>query len=414
MTERTTHQHLENGIELACAGLPHRRAVAIEFRLLAGTVDEPADRLGLARVVEETVSKGTATRDARAVSDAFDAIGSPHTSWTERESIRFSSLALPEYVDASVGLHAEFLRTAVFPQNFVDVALELGRQELQSLQDDPQALADRHLGQQAYGPVLGRHPLGEPETLDRITRDDVCAFWRSRFGAGRMQVSVAGPVEADRMADCLRRHFDGFGPPHPQGREPKPVEFRPIRTHVEKDTEQVQIALAFQGLPKGHPQYYVQAVVLAVLAAGMSSRLFTEVREKQGLVYWVSAWPEFPRGAGMVFVGASSRPEHCDRAYATILRELERLPGDITLEELDRAKTQIDVDLVIRGDRTQARCRELTDDLFHHGELIPTAQKLARIKAVTLDDIRQYFSEHAWRPLSVVTLGPREIREAAQ
>jgi predicted Zn-dependent peptidase len=183
---------------------------------------------------------------------------------------------------------------------------------------------------------------------------------------------------------------------------------------VEKDTEQVQIALAFQGLPKGHPQYYVQAVVLAVLAAGMSSRLFTEVREKQGLVYWVSAWPEFPRGAGMVFVGASSRPEHCDRAYATILRELERLPGDITLEELDRAKTQIDVDLVIRGDRTQARCRELADDLFHHGELIPTAQKLARIKAVTLDDIRQYFSEHAWRPLSVVTLGPREIREAAQ
>jgi predicted Zn-dependent peptidase len=414
MIEGTTHQHLNNGIELACATLPHRRAVAIEFRLLAGTVDEPADRLGLARVVEETVSKGTATRDARGVSDAFDAIGSPHTSWTERESTRFSSLTLPEHLDASVGLHAEFLRTAAFPQNFVDVALELGRQELQSLQDDPQALADRHLGQQAYGPVLGRHPLGEPETLDHITRDDVCAFWRSLFGAGRMQVSVAGPVEAEDVADCLRRHFDGFGPPQPQGRERRTVEFRPIRTHVEKDTEQVQIALAFQGLPKGHPQYYVQAVVLAVLTAGMSSRLFTEVREKQGLVYWVSAWPEFPRGAGMVFVGASSRLEHCDRAYATILRELERLPGDITIEELDRAKTQIDVDLVIRGDRTQARSRELADDLFHYGELIPTAEKLARIKAVTLDDIRQYFAEHPWQPFSVVTLGPKEIREAAQ
>ncbi|MBN1514873.1 MAG: insulinase family protein [Phycisphaerae bacterium] len=414
MTESTTHQHLENGIELACATLPHRRAVAIEFRLLAGTVDEPADRLGLARVVEETVSKGTATRDARGVSDAFDAIGSPHTSWTERESIHFSCLALPEYVDAAVGLHAEFLRTAGFPQNFVDVALELGRQELQSLEDDPQALADRHLGRQAYGPVLGRHPLGEPETLDRITRDDVCAFWRSLFGAGRMQVAVAGPVEAESVADCLRRHFDGFGPPQPEGRDPHTVEFRPIRTHVEKETEQVQIALAFQGLPKGHPQYYVQVVVLAVLTAGMSSRLFTEVREKQGLVYWVSAWPEFPRGSGMVFVGASSRPEHCDRAYATILRELERLPNDITLEELDRAKTQIDVDLVIRGDRTQARSRELADDLFHHGELIPTAQKLARVKAVTLEDIRRYFNEHPWQPLSVVTLGPRKIREAAE
>ncbi len=414
MTERTTHLHLENGIELACATLPHRRAVAIEFRLLAGTVDEPADRLGLARVVEETVSKGTARRDARAVSDAFDAIGASHASWTERESIRFSSLALPEYVDASIELHAEFLRTAAFPQNFVDVALELGRQELQSLQDDPQALADRHLGRQAYGPVLGRHPLGEPDALDRITREDVCAFWRSLFGAGRMQVSLAGPIEADRVADCLCRHFDGFGPPQPQGRQPRSVEFRPIRTHVEKDTEQVQIALAFQGLPKGHRHYYVQAVVLAVLTAGMSSRLFTEVREKQGLVYWISAWPEFPRGVGMVFVGASSRLEHCDRAYATILRELDRLSGDITLEELDRARTQIEVDLVIRGDRTQARSRELADDLFHYGELVPTAQKLARIRSVTLEDIREYFHEHHWQPRSVVTLGPREIQEGPQ
>jgi predicted Zn-dependent peptidase len=115
----------------------------------------------------------------------------------------------------------------------------------------------------------------------------------------------------------------------------------------------------------------------------------------------------------MICIGASSRLEHCDRAYGTILRELERLPGDITPEELDRAKTQIEVDLVIRGDRTQARCRELADDLFHYGALIPTPEKLARIKAVTLGDIRQYFQEHPWKPLSVVTLGPKEIREAA-
>ncbi|UCG17232.1 MAG: insulinase family protein [Phycisphaerales bacterium] len=409
MIESTTHRRLENGIELACATLPHRRAVAIEFRMLAGTVDDPADRLGLARVVEETVAKGTAKRDARAVSDAFDAIGASHSSWTERECLRFTSLTLPEYVDRSIELHAEFLRTATFPQQFVDVAVELGRHELQALDDDPQALADKLVGRQAYGPILGRHPLGEFETLDRITRDDVVTFWRSTFETGRMQVATAGAIEADAAADSLQRHFDGFGSPDSCGRDIRPIEFNAARTHYPKDTQQVQIALGLRGLPKGHPEYFVQRVVLAILSGGMSSRLFTEVREKQGLVYWVSAWGEFPRGAGMLFVGASSRIEHCERAYATIFRELDRLTEDITQEELDRAITQIEVSMVIRGDRTGARCGELADDLFHYGQPVPVEEKLARVRAVTLDDIKRYQSEHPWRPRSIVTLGPKEI-----
>jgi predicted Zn-dependent peptidase len=412
MTESLTHKLLSNGIEFACATLPHRRAVAVDLRMLVGAVDDPADRLGLARVVEDTAAKGTARYDARGVSDAFDAIGASHSSWTERESMRFASLVLPEYVDRSIELHADFLRTAEFPQPFVEVAIELGRQELQSLEDDPQSLADKLVGRQTYGPILGRHPLGETDTLGQISRDDVVSFWQSMFQAGRMQVSVAGPVEADVVAEALERHFGGFGSSDPAGRAIRPIEFQPVTTHHTKDCEQVQIAMGCKGLSKGHPQYFVQRVVLAILSAGMSSRLFTEVREKQGLVYWVSAWGEFPRGAGMLFAGASSRVEHCDRTYATIVRELERLTEDITQEEIDRAVTQIEVDVVIRGDRTRARCSELSDDLFHYGKIIPTEEKLARVKAVTLDDIKGYLSEHPWKPLSVVTLGPREIAGA--
>jgi len=407
--ETTTHTFLDNGIELACATLPHRRAVAVEISVLTGTADEPEDRLGLARVVEETLDKGTAQRDARAVSDAFDEIGAAQHSRTERESLRFTSLTLPEYVERSVELHAEFLRTPTFPQEFVDVAVELGRQELAALDDDPQALADKFIGRQTFGPVLGRHPIGERETLDRITRDDVVAFWQAMFHAGRMQVTAAGPIEASAIRDMLERHFDGFGPAERRGREVRPVEFSPARTHHPKEAEQVQIAIGLRGVPKDHPQDPVQRVVLGILSSGMSSRLFTEVREKQGLVYWISAWPDYPRGCGMVFVGASSRLEHCERTYATILRELDRLARDVTQEELDRVITQYEVDFVIRGDRTRARCAELTNDLFYYGHPVPAEEKLARVKAVTLEDIRRYLAERPWGPLSVVTLGPREI-----
>jgi predicted Zn-dependent peptidase len=408
-TEITAHARLENGIEFACATLPHRRIVALEFRILGGVVDEPSDRLGLTRVVEETVAKGTDRHDARGLSDAFDEIGASRGSWTERESLRFACVILPEYLDRALELHAEFLRAPTFPQEFIDVALELGRQELTSLEDEPQALADKLIGRQAYGPILGRHPLGERETLDRITRDDVVAFWRQLFHTGRMQVAVAGAVEADAAAAALRTHFDGFGSPDPSGRQPTTFEFSPVRSHHTKELEQVQICVGVCGVSKEHPLYPIQRVILGVLSGGMSSRLFTEVREKQGLVYWISAWGEYPRGSGLIFVGASSRTEHCKRTYGTILRELERVTDDITQDEIDRAVTQIEVGADIRADRTRARCSELADDLFHFGRVIPIEEKLARVKAVTHNDIREYGSQHPWKPLSVVTLGPKEF-----
>jgi predicted Zn-dependent peptidase len=252
--------------------------------------------------------------------------------------------------------------------------------------------------------------VGERETLDRIGRDDVVQFWKQLFHAGRLQVSVAGAIEAEPVADTLQRAFEGFGSAEPSGRAVRPIAFDACRTHHEKELEQVQICVGFTALPKDHPQYPVQRVILTLLAAGMSSRLFTEVREKQGLVYWVSAWGEYPRGAGMVFVGASSRTEHCQQSYDTILRELDRLTVDITEEEIRRAVTQIEVQTELRSDRTRARCSELADDLFHFGRLIPTEEKLDRVRAVTLDDIRRYQAEYPWKPLSVVTLGPRALR----
>lgn len=407
------HDTLPCGIEYAVEPMPSRHVVCFQLRVLGGLCAEPPDRLGLAHLVEETLDKGTLRYDGRALSDAFDVIGAGRGSGTGRETTTFTCTVLPEHFERAVALHAEFLRNPTFPEEVFRTNVDLAKQELLTLEDDPQGLVDKRMSRRAFGPVLGRHPLGEAETLDRATRDDLITFWQRHFVPGRMLLAVAGAVEPRRVAGVFEEHFSGFAPPGADGRAGWPVEFSPGRTHFEKQLEQEQIGICWPAVDVTHTDFPTQQVMLGILSGGMSCRLFTEVREKLGLVYWVGAWQDTPRGAGMIFLGASTTPERCDRTYGALLREVDRLAEDIEPDELERAVTGIVAGYETRGDGTNAHCRELAADLFFFGRPLPTEEKIAKVQAVTIDRIRDYLSRHPRNELCVVTLGPRPLTAAA-
>ena len=359
--------------------------------------------------MEETIDKGTKQRTGRELSDAFDAIGAGHGSGTGRETTTFTCTVLPEHFERAVALHAEFLRTSTFPEDAFTVNVELTRQELVALEDDPQSIVEKLIAREAFGPLLGRHPLGERETIDRITREDLEHHWHAHYGAGNMLVAVAGAVDSQDAAAVFEKHFAGFGSNCHKGRSTYPVEFSPGTTHHHKELEQVQVGICWPGVEVTHDDFPVQQVTLGVLSGGMSSRLFTEVREKQGLAYWVSAWQDTPRGFGMVFLGASTTPERCDLTYKTLLHEVNRLGEDVTQDELDRTITGIVASRETRGDGTRARCSELAGDLFFYGRPVPPQEKIAKVRAVTIYDIRRYLDTYPRDRLCTLTLGPKAL-----
>ncbi len=409
-----THHQLDNGIELVLLQLPNRHAAAMEIRVIAGSVNESEEKLGLARLTQQTLDKGTSNYSGKELSDAFDEIGCGRSSWSGREITCYSSLCLPEFLTRNIELHAEFIRNPVFPDESCQVAIQLAKQELLALEDDAHGLADKLLCRQAFGPILGRHSSGENETLDRISRDDFVSFWKNNYCTGRMQVSVAGPVDDSSIIEALEKAFAGFKPTERTHRSSSAVEFTARKSHRQKDTEQEQIALAIPGVAVNHQDYATEQVLLGILSGGMSARLFTEIREKQGLVYWVGAWHDNPRGSGMLFAGASTTPERCDKTYETLIRELKRVGQDVTQEELDRARAGIEVRAGIRSDITKARCSEQADDLLHYFRPVPWEEKFARIRAVTVRDIERYCEQYINdSEFSVVTLGPRPLDHTA-
>ncbi len=403
------HRRLDCGIDFAAEVMPDRPTVSLSMRFRSGAAYEPEDKLGVARLVEETVSKGTSRRDGRGLLDALDARGIRHSSGTGRETITFRFTCLPEFIDEALDLHAEMLTTPTFPPEACDVAVDLALQEIKALEDEPRELVQKFSAARAYGPRLGRDPLGEEPTVQSIGRQDILDYWSQQLGANRMQASAAGDLDVDRLVDKLESLFGGFGPCADDARESVPLAFEAGTTHHPKDQEQDYMILCWPGVPRGHADEATERVMIGILSGGMSGRLFTEVREKQGLVYWVGAWAVRPRGSGMIHVGASTMPDRCDKTYATLLREIDRLGEDLTEDELRRAITGIVARKQTEGDLTRSRASDIGDDLHHFGRPIPVEERLAAIQTVTVDDIRRYLDEHPRDALNVTTLGPKDL-----
>jgi predicted Zn-dependent peptidase len=403
------HGFLDSGVELAVDRLPHRNTVAMCFRMLTGVADDPPELTGIGAIVERTLSKGTQNYEGQALADAFDALGAEWGGTAGRQSTLLRVVCLPEFALDVVDLVAEMICRPTFPQEACEVAVQLAQEELRHMEDDPHDLLQADIQRLTLGPVYGRYPGGEAETLARITPEDVRAHWRKTYHGGRLQVALAGPVDADAFAQRLDACPTGFGEAARGGRELADYTFAPRRRHREKDLKQQYIGLTLPGASKGDADFPVEQVLIGVLAGGMSGRLFTEVREKQGLVYWVGAWHEQPRGRGVIHLGASTTPERCEQTYRTLLRELERLHEDLTEQETQRARDGLIAHLETEDDLTRARAAVLSDDLFHFSRPVGAGPKLKAIRAVTAAQVEDYVRRLPRDQVCVATVGPRAL-----
>ena len=408
-TNEFVHRTLANGIELAVDHAPERNSVAVCLRMLTGVADDPPELTGIGAIVERTLSKGTQNFDGRGLADAFDAKGIQWSSNAGRVSMLVRFVCLPEFVFDAVDLVAEMLCRPIFPADAVEVAVKLAAEDLRQMEDDPQELLRIASQRLTLGPIIGRYPAGDPDAIPRITREAVVERWRNYYAAGRLQITAAGPVNADALAARLAASFGGFGSPEPHGRIAIDTEFQPGVAHRQKELKQEYIAITMPGLPKGHAEFAREQVLLGVLSGGMSGRLFTEVREKQGLVYWVAAWHEQLRGRGAIYLGASTTPERCEKTYRTLLREIERISEDLTIEEVMRARNSLIAHAETEDDLTMSRAVGLSDDLFHFGRPVGLAAKLASVRAVTLADVEDYARGVPRDRLCVATIGPHAL-----
>lgn len=401
-------QRLDCGVDLLLEPMSGYHTATLVLRVEGGMASEPDDHAGLAYVLEQTIDKGTTQHDARQLADAFDVLGASHAIYTGRQSWVFVVSALPELLPRAAELMLGTIVEPTFPEPMVATAVNLTQQQLFALEDSPKALLRRAMAQRAYGPVLGRHQLGTHESLQTIDAERVRDYWRTVATRRGIAIAVAGAFDESAVRDVIERRL-GALPEHAAPAPDVGVVFTPGATHINKDAEQTQIGISFPGACYDADDYPVERVLTAVLSGGMSARLFTEVREKRGLVYWVGAWHEQPRGSGMVHLGAATTAQRCRTTYDVLLQELARLQDDLTDEELERAKTGLIAESVTSGASVQRRAGDLLTDHFHLRRARSAGERIEAVRRVTVDDIASYLRRHPRDQPAVVTVGSQAL-----
>jgi len=408
-SETTIDHVLNSGLRFVGERMDHSQGVALAIRIAAGAKDDPANKFGLAHLAKELLFKGTKKHDARKLSDAIDFIGLRHNEYTATESTVMQLRFLPEHTEKALSLLREVLTLPSFPQKECDTAKTQSIQELKHLEDDAFSKVFVILKELFFGSQWGHPDLGSETSVPEISRADIQGFWQGHYIPRGTVVAAAGKFDPSVMSKELETLFNPGGDAWPI-ETPPVLPSTHIRQHHFKDSQQTQIAMAFPGVPHSHPDYYILRTAVGVLAGGMSGRLFTEVREKRALVYSVGAHTVSLRNLGGIYAYAGTTTPRAKETLDVIKNELARLGDGVTHEEIERAKVGLKAHMLMDQESTYSRAREMVDDVFFEGRIIPLSEVIGRINSVTVEQVKEYWKAHPYDPYTLVTLG-REALE---
>jgi predicted Zn-dependent peptidase len=408
LSDRYFQHTFPNGLTLLVEKMPGVQSAAMTFLLDAGASTDPVDRSGSATVLSDLVLRGAGDRDSRTLTAYLDSLGLQRSSSVGIHHTRFGAAAPAERVLESLPTYADIVRRPHLPEDGFDAARDLSLQSLDGIEDEPRQKLMIKLREWHFPSPFGRNTMGEKDQLEKLTIDAAKADWRRRYRASDAILALAGKVDFEQAKDLVAKSFGDWqtGEPVTIQQTPPPGNYR----HEPQQSEQTHIGLAYPSLPETHDDYYTLRLAIEVLSGGMSGRLFTEVREKRGLVYNVWAGYSSLKGSGSILGYAGTSNERAQATIDTFVAELFRMQEGVTAEELQRAKTGLKASTIMQGESTGARAGAIAHDFFMRGRIRTLDEIKAAIDGVTLDRVNTFLKKHPPGPFTIVTVGPKELK----
>ena len=403
----TFQYQLKNGLTLLAERMPHVRSATFALLVPAGFTREPTDRLGLASLTTELITRGAGHRDSRELSLALDNLGADRSENPGAYNVTLSASTLAKNLPKVLTIYADIVRNPHLPDDELEPARDALLQDLMGLEDSPDERVMLELASRHYPDPLSRNRYGTADGLAATTPSDVRQFHAANFQPRGAILSVAGNIDWEPLRDKVESLFGDWAA-RPQAAFPQAEPTRQSG-HVTAETQQTQIALACPSAGFGDDDFYAARAAISVLSGGMSSRLFTEVREKRGLCYSVRASHSALKGSGAVVAYAGTRADRAQETLDVMIRELTRLKDGVTADELSRVKASLKSSLVMSQDSVASRAAAMAGDYFHLGRVRDVEEIRAAVDAVTDASIIAHLERRPLADFTVVTLGPTAL-----
>lgn len=385
---------LDNGIRVISEALPHANSVSIGIWVANGSRHERRESNGVAHFIEHLLFKGTSRRSALDIAREIDSVGGILNAFTSREYVCYYAKVLDKFLPKAVDILVDIFHNSLFDPEEIEKERKVVLQEISMMEDNPDDSIHDLFHQHFWkGHPLGMSILGDQESVSSLSRDKIVGYKNHMYRADDIIITAAGKVDHQQLLDLIGKLL----PDVPQGSGKVACQNPVYEKRIEligKELEQVHMCLGVKGLPQHHSQRYEAFIMNTILGGSMSSRLFQEVREKQGLAYSVYSYMASHVDAGSLVVYAGSSQEHFTEVLEITVRELTRLKKEpISMLELDSAREQLKGNLILSLESSDNRMSKLAKNEIYFGGYQPLEEITAGFDRVTSESIMQLSSE---------------------
>jgi predicted Zn-dependent peptidase len=389
--------------------MQHVRSVSVGIWVRNGSRREVPAENGLAHFLEHMVFKGTERRSAEHIAREMDSVGGMLDAFTSKEQICFNAKVLDEHLPIAFDVIADLVLRPKLDGADVKKERQVVLEEIKMDLDNPEYLL-HDLFTRGFWPdhSLGRPILGTPDTVRKFSREALCSRFKNWFAPDHILVTAAGNITHEQVLALVEKEFGHLKALPSQEDDPIPTTAAPIQLQTKKDLEQVHLCVGVPSLPLAHERRFGVAVLNNLLGGGMSSRLFQNIREKQGLAYAVFSELTPYSDAGMLTVYAGTAKETIGKVLDMTIAEFRAMKeSPVSEEELLRAKNHLKGSLMLSLESTSSRMSNLARQELYFHRFSTLDEILASIEAVTREEV-QSLAREFFQPerIALTVLGP--------
>jgi predicted Zn-dependent peptidase len=407
---------LDNGLRILTSPMPHTRSVSIGFFIGVGSRYESDEQSGVSHFIEHMLFKGTAKRPtAREIAMAIEGLGGIFNGSTGPEASLYWAKVAQPHLDIAIDVLVDMLRHSKFDPEEIDRERRVIIEEINLTLDTPDSLV-HHLINELVWPdhPLGRDIAGTKESLSTLDQEVLLAYLKRHYQPSNIVVSVAGNIEHEAVVGEIAAFLGDWAAGG--GLSYRPVEDHQAEPRLKihyKDTEQAHLCLGVPGIPRDHPDRFKLQLLNTILGEGMSSRLFTEIREKRGLAYSIYSYTSAMHDTGAVGVYAGVDPRRIEVAIWAIWAEWDRLRQEsVPADELAKAKEFVKGRLLLHMEDSFSVASWFGRQEVLSPEVLTVDEVLEAIDAVTVADIQQLAQDLFLKErLNLAVVGPFEQDE---
>ena len=398
---------LDNGIPLVTERIRNVHSVALGIWVKVGSRYELPEKNGISHFLEHMFFKGTRKRTAKDIAVDIDSIGGDLNAFTSRETTTFYVKVLDEHLHRGIDLLTDIFLHSTFPETDMEKEKSIIKEEIKMVEDTP----DDYIHDLFYLSVWGEEGIGQPilgrrDTIKSFASEDLMSHVRRYYGTKDTVIACAGNFEPEKLLHELNHILGGLR----RGSEPKtgnaPL-FKPVTKVYSKDLSEVHSCIGVKGIAQGSGERYALYLLNAILGAGVSSRLFQEVREKRGLAYSIYSFIASYFDTGIWGVYAGSAKKRVVEVIEIIVKEMRELKDTITHDEFTRAKDQLKGNLVLGLESTNNRMQNIARQEIYHERYFSPEEIIREIDAVTLREVKELSEKLIGQgSIALTVLGP--------